>query len=143
MSGNIYIGLREPEANASAIPTDLPTDSKRRAAILEKVYKRVSIEDRGFTINNKPSPCHIWTGPTSGNGRGGGYGRMSLEGQTVATHLVVYTHFYGYIPSRKQIDHLCKQRACCNPEHLELVTHLQNQRRKVARKVTTCEPAHS
>lgn len=55
---------------------------------------------------------------------------MSLDGQTVAVHLVVFTHYHGYIPSKKQVDHVCKQRRCCNPEHLELVTHRQNQRRK-------------
>ena len=29
---------------------------------------------------------------------------MSLDGQTVAVHLVVFTHYYGYIPGKKQID---------------------------------------
>lgn len=77
--------------------------------------------------------CHIWTGPTSGNGRGGGYGRMSLNGITVAVHIVSYTHFFGYIPPKKQIDHKCNQRLCWNPQHLEMVTHLVNQRRRAAR----------
>lgn len=51
---------------------------------------------------------------------------MSLDGQTVAVHLVVYTHYYGYIPGKKQIDHKCNQRLCCNPAHLQMVTHLKN-----------------
>ena len=105
----------------------------RRDQILSRIYQRISVEDKGYVHNEKPSLCHIWTGPTSGTGRGGGYGRMSLDGQTVATHIVVYTHFYGYIPNKKQVDHLCNQRACCNPAHLELVTHLQNQRRRSLR----------
>ncbi|QYW01885.1 HNH endonuclease [Stenotrophomonas phage Piffle] len=102
----------------------------RRKTIIEKIESRCSVEDTGFRIEGKPSPCHLWTGPTSGSGRGGGYGRMSLDGQTVAVHLVAYSHYYGYIPSKKQVDHLCNQRKCCNPQHLELVTHLQNQRRR-------------
>lgn len=105
----------------------------RRFSIIERIEKRLSIEDRGYVINKKPSPCHIWTGPDSGNGRGGGYGRMSLDGQTVAVHLVVYTHYYGYIPSKKQVDHLCNQTMCCNPSHLELVSHKENQRRRAVR----------
>ena len=113
---------------------DTFTDSKRKQLILNRIYTKVSVEDRGHTINDKPSPCHIWTGSTSGNGRGGGYGRVSLDGQTVATHLVVFTHFYGYIPGKKQVDHLCNQRACCNPEHLELVTHRENQKRRAKRQ---------
>lgn len=105
----------------------------RRQTIIEKIESRCSIEDTGHLIDGKPSPCHLWTGPTSGDGRGGGYGRMSLNSHTVAVHLVTYTHYYGYIPGNKQVDHLCNQRLCCNPQHLELVTHLKNQRRRAAR----------
>ena len=111
---------------------DLPTPH-RRQHIIERLSDRCEIVDTGFTINELPSPCHLWRGPTSGTGRGGNYGRMSLNGQTVATHIVSYTHYYGYVPSKKQIDHLCNQRLCCNPAHLELVTHLTNQRRRAKR----------
>lgn len=105
----------------------------RRLAIITKIEARCSVEHTGFILNGQPSPCHLWTGPTSGTGRGGGYGRMCLDGQTVATHLVVFTHYHGYIPGKKQVDHLCNNRLCCNIEHLELVTHLKNQRRRAAR----------
>lgn len=107
-------------------------ETDRRNHIIDKLLKRTKIEDTGFTINGLPSPCHLWTGPTSGTGRGGGYGRVCLDNQTVAVHLVAFTHYYGYIPSKKQVDHLCRQRLCWNPAHLELVTHLQNQRRRAA-----------
>lgn len=106
----------------------------RRMKIMERIAARIVVEDRGYVIKNRPSPCHIWTGSDSGTGRGGGYGRISIGGQTAAVHIVVYTHYYGYIPSKKQVDHLCNQRACCNPMHLELVSHLQNQKRRVKRK---------
>lgn len=105
----------------------------RREAILAKVEDRCEIVETGFVLDGKPSPCHVWQGPTSGNGRGGGYGRMCLDGQTVAVHIVVFTHYYGYIPSKKQIDHLCNNRLCCNPAHLEMVTHLRNQLRRAKR----------
>jgi len=108
-------------------------DQSRRLSIIERIESRCSITDTGFKINNKPSPCHLWDGPTSGTGRGGNYGRMSLNGQTVATHIVAYTHYYGYVPSKKQIDHLCNQRLCCNPAHLELVSHIKNQKRRAKR----------
>lgn len=99
----------------------------RRLNIFEKIMKRVHIEDRGYK-----SYCWLWTGPHSGKGRGGGYGRMCLDGQTVAVHLVMFTHFFGFIPGKKQVDHLCKVRLCCNPDHLELTTHKQNMRRRDA-----------
>lgn len=113
--------------------TEIKEGATRRHSIIERIQARCLIEDTGFVIEGKPSPCHIWQGPTSGTGRGGNYGRMSLNGQTVATHIVTFTHYYGYVPSKKQIDHLCNQRLCCNPAHLELVSHLRNQRRRAAR----------
>ena len=109
----------------------------RRDQILDRIEARCRIEDTGFVLDHKPSPCHLWTGPDSGTGRGGGYGRMSLDGQTVAVHLVVFTHYYGYIPGKKQIDHKCNNRLCCNPAHLQLVSHLKNQRLRAKRAKTT------
>jgi hypothetical protein len=91
----------------------------RRESIIGRIFARCKSHNNG---------CILWTGPDSGTGRGGGYGRMSLDGQTVATHLVVFTHFFGYIPSKKQVDHTCNNRLCCNPNHLQLVTPLKNAR---------------
>lgn len=118
-----------------ALPLDIDTRelAARREFILNRIYERVEVQDLGFIQGNQPSPCHIWTGPDSGDGKGGGYSRMSLNSQTVAVHLVVYTHYYGYIPGKKQIDHLCNNRRCCNPVHLEMVTNLTNQRRRAKR----------
>lgn len=105
----------------------------RRHSIYDRIKQKIQIIHTGFELNNKPSPCHLWTGPTSGTGRGGGYGRMSLNSHTVATHLVVFVHFHGYIPGNRQVDHLCNNRLCCNPDHLELVTHKKNQKRRSQR----------
>lgn len=103
--------------------------STRRLDIFAKVMARVRITDTGWL-----TPCWLWTGPTSGKGRGGGYGRMALSGQTVAVHLVMFCHFFGFIPGKKQVDHLCNVRKCCNPDHLELLTHKQNQKRRDQRR---------
>ena len=118
-----------------ALPLDIDTRelAARREFIMVRIYERVVVQDLGFVQGGQPSPCHIWTGPDSGDGKGGGSGRMSLNSQTVAVHLVVYTHYYGYIPGKKQIDHLCNNRRCCNPVHLEMVTNLTNQRRRAKR----------
>lgn len=94
----------------------------RRDAVFQKIARRIEVDPE--------TKCWIWTGPTSGNGRGGGYPRMCLNGQTVAVHRVVFTHFCGYIPGSKQLDHTCRNRLCVNPAHLELVTHKENQKRR-------------
>ena len=93
----------------------------RRRRIFDKIRSRIEINDNG---------CWVWQGPCSGSGRGGGYPRMCLDGQTVAVHRASYTHVYGFIPGRKQLDHTCRNRMCVRPDHLELVTHKENQRRR-------------
>lgn len=94
----------------------------RRTDILNRIRER--------TIIDPVTGCHCWTGPTSGNGRGGGYPRMSLDGQTVAVHRVVFVTVHGFVPGKKQIDHICRNRLCVNPDHLEMVTHKENQKRR-------------
>lgn len=121
----------------AALDIDPAELANRRVSILERIYTRVEVQDLGFVLDGQPSPCHIWTGPDSGTGKGGGYGRMSLNSQTVAVHLVVYTHYYGYIPGKKQVDHKCNNRLCCNPSHLELMSHLRNQRLRAKRAKET------
>lgn len=103
-----------------------PDSFDRRESILGRLMDRTEI--------NEQSGCWVWTGPDSGTGRGGGYGRMSLNGQTVAVHLVAFTHYHGYIPGNRQVDHECNNRRCWNPDHLKLVTHLRNQRLRAKRQ---------
>lgn len=82
----------------------------------------------------KQGECLIWKGPTSGNGRGGGYGRFSFEGTTSAVHRVIYEVVYGPIPPRKQVDHKCNNRLCCRPDHLQHMTHKRNQKLRDKRR---------
>ncbi len=107
----------------------------RRDEIRAKIMACVRIDDA--------TGCWLWTGPTSGEeGRGAGYPRMSLSGQTVAVHLVMWTNEHGYIPGKKELDHVCRNRLCVRPhsEHLELVTRKRNAlRREQARRQLRCE----
>lgn len=99
----------------------------RRDDIIQRIYGNVTVKDCGHD-----TPCYLWNGQDSGPGEtnGRGYPRMTLNGQTVAVHRVVYTHFEGYIPSKKQVDHLCRSRRCVRYEHLEMVTHKENCKRR-------------
>lgn len=98
---------------------------KRREEIRDKVLANVHFEDGPLD-----TPCWVWQAGTSGAGRGGGYARMNLNGGTVAVHRTMWINEYGIIPPKKQIDHKCRNRLCCNPGHLEMLTHKQNQKRR-------------
>ena len=69
--------------------------------------------------------CWIWTGGKAG----GGYGHMNIggaKGKSVPAHRFAFEHFKGKIPEGMQLDHLCRNRACVNPDHLEPVTQRTN-----------------
>lgn len=55
-----------------------------------------------------------------------GYGQIGIHGKNWLAHRASYTIFVGPIPDGMQLDHLCRNRRCVNPEHLEPVTQLEN-----------------
>lgn len=90
-------------------------------AYIERFQQRVKIEDNG---------CHVWTG-----GLIGGYGQFSpVRGTTLYAHRIAYEYAKGAIPEGLQIDHLCRNTRCVNPEHLEAVTPRTNTRRAYAHR---------
>ncbi len=68
-----------------------------------------------------------------------GYGKVKHNGKTGGAHRYVWSLVHGDPPKDLELDHLCRNRACCNPEHLEPVTAKENIRRKlIAMNVIWC-----
>jgi hypothetical protein len=89
-----------------------------RRPILSRIFEKVDVH---------PSGCWDWQG--SLNPRG--YGKVGTGGRhgTGLVHRVVYELFVGSIPDGLTIDHLCANKRCVNPMHLEPVTAEENHRR--------------
>lgn len=92
--------------------------------------------------------CWIWQGYSLH-----GYGQINrgaTEGRGL-THRVTYEALLGPVPEGLELDHTCRIPACCNPAHLEAVTHAENVRRgngwgaggRYWRSQTHCKRGHA
>ncbi|MGN7160856.1 HNH endonuclease signature motif containing protein [Sphingomonas sp. SAFR-052] len=89
------------------------------------------------------SRCWVWTGGISRQG----YGRVKVRGRDYKAHRFSWETFKGPIPDNLTIDHLCKNKACVNPDHLEPVTSRENILRSdgasaVNARKTHCNAGH-
>jgi hypothetical protein len=74
-----------------------------------------------------------------------GYGVLGAGSRSaglIHAHRLTYAHFVGDVPEGLEIDHLCRNRACCNPWHLEPVTRLVNTARGLRWHLTHCKNGH-
>lgn len=122
---------------------------RKRLSPLVCATKDMPVMDRIalWTRKDEGSGCWVWTGRTRGS-RGGEYGDLVIDGRRVAAHRAAYEAAVGPIPDGLVIDHLCRNRLCCNPEHLEPVTPRVNVLRGdtiVARNAakTHCQRGHA
>jgi len=104
----------------------------RIKSLLEVEWSRVRIREG----------CWEWVGAKDKFG----YGQMAIDCKKYKSHRITYQWLIGPIPEGLELDHLCRNPNCCNPIHLEPVTHQKNMVRgnagKWQRDKTHCKHGH-
>jgi len=86
--------------------------------------------------------CWIWQGGKLPQGYGLTSAYTGGKKRSMLAHQLAYRAWIGEIPAEMVINHTCRERACCNPAHLEAVTRVDNQLHGVGGSVTVCKNGH-
>lgn len=110
----------------------------------------LKVNKNGPIPQDKPElgPCWLWTGGTShalSDPRA--YGRFYYKGKRYRAHRVAYIILRGSEPVDLHLDHLCRNRMCVNPDHLDPVTAFENNLRgesfsAINARKTNCPKGH-
>jgi hypothetical protein len=93
---------------------------------LKPLTNQVSVLDRMLPQVDKTDDCWIWRGRVSGKR---GYPQVSLSGNQRMVHRIMYEELVRPLDTTETLDHLCRNRTCVNPEHLEPVPLRENVQR--------------
>lgn len=110
----------------------------------------LSWQTRGMTLRERIefrrilipfSECWYWDGHHDKDG----YASICVDKRTRHVHRVAYEEYIGPIPDGLQLDHLCRNRGCINPRHVEPVTGYENQHRSpiTSAGIQICKRGHS
>lgn len=82
-----------------------------------------------LAIPEPNSGCWIWCGHIKSNGYGTLGVKIGTKWKTIHAHRASYEAYIGFIPPFADLDHLCRNRSCINPDHLEPVSRSENLKR--------------
>ncbi len=99
--------------------------------------QNASFEERFWKRVSKTPTCWNWTGKSDKKE----YGRITHRGLQTNAHRVSWILLRGEIPEGLTLDHLCQNKRCVNPDHLEPVTRGENARRYMLGR-THCKNGH-
>jgi hypothetical protein len=103
-------------------PADPALDVRSRDWQMKRQFR---FWDTVYVHGKSARSCWTWFGTCND----GGYGQTSWNGDRMGAHKLAYRLRVGAIPDGLVIDHLCRERRCVRPSHLEAVTPLENFRR--------------
>lgn len=99
---------------------------------------RSVVERMESYITRREDGCWQWLGGVSGHG----YGRFYADGRQQQAHRVMWEARVGPIPPGLELDHLCRNPGCVNPDHLEPVTPKENKLRGVSPLALKAQQTH-
>ena len=111
------------------------------AVIPEPLRERTRFVLADRLYEDPKTGCWQWTRGRTGSGYGAYSFTFAGRHRTYRVHRLVYELALGPIPDGLTLDHLCANRLCANPDHLEPVTAGENSRRKSA-AITHCKWGH-
>lgn len=80
-----------------------------------------SDSERFWAKVDKSASCWQWTGAIFK-----GYGAFRVDGKSTLAHRISFAWKNGDIPVGDEVDHMCHNKACVNPDHLRLASHSNN-----------------